>query len=321
MTDPDDEAMKKIMAAVSSKLDSSPTLVSQLSTLSTETITEVQQQLLAPTGTDTETGTTTTTTQTTPPPTTTITTPTTTTTTTTPTITTTTTTTPTTTTTTTAPTGGMDQALYDGLRDYVLGQLGTTGLSPDQRLELQSLATREAGKPVTTVQNLLRFSLQSWRTHTTRFATRTARDASASLAVLAGVTQTNIRAGEIGMGASGVGGPSKPILWTSGLGGCIGLAVYGGGQGFLAHFTGDQLKATGAPSALDTTINAIAAALTLTGAQYWICSPSQSTGYTAELRRRLNAQGAAEAASYASDTLALRVTDGTVYNNFPPPGD
>jgi hypothetical protein len=216
---------------------------------------------------------------------------------------------------------GPDPALFQALQAHVLGQLGAAALTADQTEELTSLATQYHGQSLAHVlatDRRLPFSMQSWQSVAARRQARAARAAGPTLAALTGVADSKIIIGQIEMGDIGIGSHSRPLLWTSALAGCVGVAVYDGAVSFLAHLKPDQLKTVGHPSPLDNTVTVIRDKVPLNGASFWMSSPTQGQ-YVTDLQNRLLNAGAHLVAQFPSDTLALRTTDGAVFHNFPPP--
>jgi hypothetical protein len=221
-----------------------------------------------------------------------------------------------------APPPAVDAALFQQLRGYVLNQLGTNGLTSGQKRDLTELATRYNGHDLQHVlanAKSLAFDISAWRSHAARQQAVVARATGATLAALSGIDDITVLRGEVSMGNSAIGDTKRLILWTSQLGGCVGVAIHNAAAAFLAHFTPDQLKPEGHPSILDNTVLGITQMINVAGASLSMCSPSRGAPFYNDLRQRLVNLGANVVGEYSSPTFAVRVSDGAVFENFPAP--
>lgn len=211
--------------------------------------------------------------------------------------------------------GGED--LFGQLEAHVLATLNIDSLTREQRTVLTQLAA----KPGQTFQNALNdrrfaFDMTAWQRAAATQQAKAARAQGPSLVQTAKLSEIAVFQGEVSMGDTDLSSGGKKILWTSAIGGCVGLAIRSGTQIFLTHLKPDQLK----PHHIAPFVVGTGNRIPLGGASFWLSSPSSAGApYYQQLRQELINAGAVLQAEFGADTLAIRHHDGAVFHDFPPP--
>ena len=193
------------------------------------------------------------------------------------------------------------------LRDYVKAQTSVEKPTKQMLSRINEVAAQAA--TLEKAKKLLAFDLNSWRKPAAAAPTK------GSLRAKWGLSSVQASKGEVPMGdmdGAARGSTDKKVLWTRSLGGCLGVAVIGGGRCFLAHFTPPQLASDKLPELIKT----INSRCPLQGATASLCSPSSDAGYIGAVRTALEAAGCTVNPLLQSATLALRTEDGAVDHGF-----
>lgn len=217
--------------------------------------------------------------------------------------------------TTQPPAGLSSEDLLTALRDHVRTEFGATALDKYTDSDLRGVARRGAGRPLEAALRSPGYAMLA----RTLESKREKRAPRTGLSALTGVENATLLKGHVEMDQLdySTAGSAKPVLYTTGLGGCIGIAVFNGSMAFVAHYDPLQLGHDGAAAAGQ--VRSLAGRMPLGGARCVLSSPAISSSHGQHLKRLLLEQGVLLEGEHTSPTLAIDLTTGTFHHGFEPP--